>query len=118
MLDTRSWVQNKKKSLGSIEICYLHVLCVASRSPKSRISFGSLSAYKAKTRRGGTVKVVSALPETAASVAVAATVVGAAATFLMRRTKSSEVTEVCFPTWKSYASISNRKTEDVKYINL
>lgn len=38
--------------------------------------------------------VSSALPETAASVAIAATVVGAAATLLVRRTKSSEETEV------------------------
>lgn len=36
----------------------------------------------------------SALPETAASVAIAATVVGAAATLLVRRTKGSEETEV------------------------
>lgn len=40
--------------------------------------------------------VSSALPETAASVAIAATVVGAAATFLVRRTKASETTEVIF----------------------
>jgi uncharacterized membrane protein YjjB (DUF3815 family) len=39
--------------------------------------------------------VSSALPETAASVAIAATIVGAAATLLVRRTKASEVTEVC-----------------------
>jgi uncharacterized membrane protein YjjB (DUF3815 family) len=39
--------------------------------------------------------VSSALPETVASVAIAATVVGAAATLLVRRTKASEVTEVC-----------------------
>ncbi|KAJ4725052.1 Cell division cycle protein 48-like protein [Melia azedarach] len=38
--------------------------------------------------------VSSALPETAASVAIAATVVGAAATLLVRRTKSSEETEI------------------------
>ena len=35
-----------------------------------------------------------ALAETAASVAVAATVVGAAATILVRRTRASEATEV------------------------
>ncbi|KAH6765535.1 transmembrane protein [Perilla frutescens var. hirtella] len=64
-----------------------------SRSSKSRVSLGSLSVYNAKTRSRETVKVLSALPETAASVAVAATVVGAAATFLIRRTKSSEATE-------------------------
>ncbi|KAJ0084820.1 hypothetical protein Patl1_30616 [Pistacia atlantica] len=38
--------------------------------------------------------VSSALPETAASVAIAATVVGAAATLLVRRTKGSEATEI------------------------
>ncbi|KAL9413190.1 hypothetical protein AB3S75_041790 [Citrus x aurantiifolia] len=38
--------------------------------------------------------VSSALPETAASVAIAATVVGAAATLLVRRTKGSEETEI------------------------
>ncbi|KAB1206101.1 hypothetical protein CJ030_MR7G011654 [Morella rubra] len=38
--------------------------------------------------------VSSALPETAASVAIAATVVGAAATILARRTKASEATEI------------------------
>lgn len=38
--------------------------------------------------------VPAALPETAASVAIAATVVGAAATILSRRTKGSEATEV------------------------
>ncbi|KAL3850420.1 hypothetical protein ACJIZ3_012302 [Penstemon smallii] len=39
------------------------------------------------------VRVLSALPETAASIAVAATIVGAAATFLARRSKSSEAVE-------------------------
>ncbi|KAG6432807.1 hypothetical protein SASPL_104394 [Salvia splendens] len=62
-------------------------------SSKSRVSFGSVNVYKEKTRRRETVKVLSSLPETAASVAVAATFVGAAATFLIRKTKSSEVTE-------------------------
>jgi uncharacterized membrane protein YjjB (DUF3815 family) len=42
-----------------------------------------------------TSMVSSALPETAASVAIAATIVGAAATLLVRRSKASEVTEVC-----------------------
>ncbi|GLU02530.1 hypothetical protein SLE2022_197770 [Rubroshorea leprosula] len=36
----------------------------------------------------------SALPETAASVAIAATVVGAAATLLVQRTKASNTTEI------------------------
>lgn len=38
--------------------------------------------------------VSSALPQTAASVAIAATVVGAAATLLARRTKASEEPKV------------------------
>lgn len=38
--------------------------------------------------------ISSGLPETAASIAVAATVVGAAATLLVRRTRASETTEV------------------------
>ncbi|XP_062172906.1 uncharacterized protein LOC133878372 isoform X2 [Alnus glutinosa] len=41
-----------------------------------------------------TSMVSSALPETAASVAIAATIVGAAATLLVRRSKASEVTEL------------------------
>lgn len=39
--------------------------------------------------------ITSALPETAASVAIAATVVGAAATLLVQRNKASKPTEVC-----------------------
>lgn len=39
--------------------------------------------------------VTYGLPETAASIAVAATVVGAAATLLARRTKSEETAQVC-----------------------
>lgn len=47
-------------------------------------------------RQGRKLFTISyALPETAASVAIAATVVGAAATLLIRRTKAAEVTEVC-----------------------
>ncbi|XP_059659447.1 uncharacterized protein LOC132306179 [Cornus florida] len=49
---------------------------------------------KSKEPRDRRSIISSALPETAASVAVAATVVGAAATFLVRRTKASEATEV------------------------
>ncbi|XP_057781835.1 uncharacterized protein LOC131000084 isoform X2 [Salvia miltiorrhiza] len=78
-------LQNLNLSLASFNF--------TSTSSNSRVSYGSLNAYKAKTRSRETVKVLSSLPETAASVAVAATVVGAAATFLMRRTKSSESTE-------------------------
>ncbi|KAJ7947857.1 Cell division cycle protein 48-like protein [Quillaja saponaria] len=40
--------------------------------------------------------VSSAIPETAASLAVAATFVGAAATILVRRTKASEAAEIRF----------------------
>ncbi|KAK2967112.1 hypothetical protein RJ640_004088 [Escallonia rubra] len=48
-----------------------------------------------KSKERGTKRTVicSSLPETAASVAVAATVVGAAATLLARRTKASAATE-------------------------
>lgn len=47
-------------------------------------------------KQGKTRKVISSgLVETASSIAVAATVVGAAATLLVRRTKASEATEVC-----------------------
>ncbi|XP_022152827.1 uncharacterized protein LOC111020449 [Momordica charantia] len=41
-----------------------------------------------------TLTVASSLPETAASVAIAATVVGAAATLLSRRNKASEAEEI------------------------
>ncbi|XP_022998903.1 uncharacterized protein LOC111493423 [Cucurbita maxima] len=41
-----------------------------------------------------TLTIASSLPETAASVAIAATVVGAAATFLSRRNKDSEAEEI------------------------
>ncbi|KAI3450603.1 hypothetical protein Pfo_007268 [Paulownia fortunei] len=51
------------------------------------------SPAKATLRGRETVRILSALPETATSVAVAATIVGAAATFLVRRNRSSEVTE-------------------------
>ncbi|XP_027107347.2 uncharacterized protein [Coffea arabica] len=40
-----------------------------------------------------TCRIFCALPETAASIAVAATIVGAAATLLQRRTEASETTE-------------------------
>ncbi|KAL8146374.1 uncharacterized protein LOC141707395 [Apium graveolens] len=53
-----------------------------------------------RSRKGGVMRnVISAgLVETASSIAVAATVVGAAATLLVRRTKASEETEVPFKT--------------------
>ncbi|KAK1398394.1 High affinity nitrate transporter 2.6-like [Heracleum sosnowskyi] len=52
------------------------------------------------SRKGGLMRnVISAgLVETASSIAVAATVVGAAATLLVRRTKASEATEVPYKT--------------------
>ncbi|CAA2973367.1 PREDICTED: uncharacterized protein LOC105959113 [Olea europaea subsp. europaea] len=56
-------------------------------------SVDSLLSKHVKVKAGETFRISSALPETVASVAVAATVVGAAATILRRRTKSSEVTE-------------------------
>lgn len=53
-----------------------------------------------KSRKGGVMRnVISAgLVETASSIAVAATVVGAAATLLVKRTKASEAIEVPFKT--------------------
>ncbi|KAL2507058.1 hypothetical protein Fot_31150 [Forsythia ovata] len=57
-------------------------------------AFHSLFSNNVKVKAGETFRISSALPETVASVAVAATVVGAAATILARRTKSSDVTEV------------------------
>ena len=49
---------------------------------------------KSKEHRRKLSALSSALPETAASVVIAATVVGAAVTFLVRRTKASDATEV------------------------
>ncbi|XP_022732711.1 uncharacterized protein LOC111286779 isoform X2 [Durio zibethinus] len=54
----------------------------------------SLIGEKSKEHRIKLSIVSSALPETIASVAISATVVGAAATFLVRRTKASDATEV------------------------
>ncbi|XWS74330.1 hypothetical protein CRYUN_Cryun02cG0205700 [Craigia yunnanensis] len=54
----------------------------------------SLIDVKSKEHRRKFSTLSSALPETAASVAIAATVVGAAATFLVRRTKASDATVV------------------------
>ncbi|KAM7502096.1 hypothetical protein LguiB_001000 [Lonicera macranthoides] len=55
----------------------------------------SIFPFSLKSKEvGEKVSIISAgLPETAASIAVAATVVGAAATLLVRRTKASETTE-------------------------
>ncbi|KAJ9178070.1 hypothetical protein P3X46_009985 [Hevea brasiliensis] len=49
---------------------------------------------KLQKQKRKTCLVSSALPETAASVAIAATVVGAAATLLVRRTKASKTNEI------------------------
>lgn len=57
-------------------------------------TIGSPNAKKSKVQVGKNLKISSALPETAASIAVAATVVGAAATLLVRRTKASAEIEV------------------------
>ncbi|KAE8037788.1 hypothetical protein FH972_010350 [Carpinus fangiana] len=59
------------------------------------VSFPSFSKNGNSQELGRKTSLVSsALPETAASVAIAATIVGAAATLLVRRTKASEVTEL------------------------
>lgn len=47
-------------------------------------------------RRKNFSAIPSSLPETAVSIAVAATVVGAAATLLVKRTKASGELEVCY----------------------
>lgn len=53
------------------------------------------SVDKKPQEQGKRVCIITpALPETAASVAIAATVVGAAATLLVQRSKSSKTTEV------------------------
>ncbi|KAL8029747.1 hypothetical protein ABFX02_14G244800 [Erythranthe guttata] len=57
------------------------------------VHIGSLYANKTEIRGRKTVRILSALPETAASIAVTATIVGLAATLLARRTKSSQVNE-------------------------
>lgn len=49
---------------------------------------------KLKQSRSKSYKVSSALPETAASIAVTATIVGVAATLLRKRTESSETSKV------------------------
>ncbi|WOH02102.1 hypothetical protein DCAR_0521490 [Daucus carota subsp. sativus] len=53
-------------------------------------------AIPMRSRKGGLMRNVisSGLVETASSIAVAATVVGAAATLLVKRTKASEATQV------------------------
>ncbi|GAV62627.1 hypothetical protein CFOL_v3_06150, partial [Cephalotus follicularis] len=80
-------------------LCHLPHL-IAIRNPKPSICDTLdpkycllLDVYSQKQRRK--LSVVSyALPETAASVVIAATVVGAAATLLARRNKASEATEI------------------------
>ncbi|KAJ4829678.1 hypothetical protein Tsubulata_007473 [Turnera subulata] len=77
----------------------LHTLSFASSSPKLFRDLNSQARrdpisidVKLQGRKGSTLSC--ALPETAASVAFAATVVGVAATFLVRRTKPSEEEEI------------------------
>lgn len=75
--------------------------CEASRDFKPHIHNAfdpdpsSLTDVKLQAQRRKICRVSYALPETAASVAIAATVVGAAATLLVRRSRPSEATEVC-----------------------
>lgn len=63
-----------------------------------------LGSTKSKESASRGFRVTSALAETAVSIAVAATVVGAAATILVRRTKASEAIEV---SWKLTRVISS-----------
>ncbi|XP_040992823.1 uncharacterized protein LOC121239612 [Juglans microcarpa x Juglans regia] len=75
----------------------LHALSFPSFSKTIRdFKHNSCPLRDGKSQEPGrkTLTVSSALPETAASVAIAATVVGAAATFLVRRTKASETPEI------------------------
>lgn len=86
--------------MGAITDLFFWVVAVA-RDVKLKVDRGlhSKSFYLTDTKpqeQGRKISTVfSALPETAASVAIAATVVGAAATLLVRKTKGSEATEVC-----------------------
>ncbi|GFP82480.1 hypothetical protein PHJA_000391000, partial [Phtheirospermum japonicum] len=64
-----------------------------ARKCKPRVKIGSLSTNKAKIRGRETLRIISSLPETAVSIAVVAVIVGAATTFLNRRTESSQDTE-------------------------
>ncbi|KDP43996.1 hypothetical protein JCGZ_05463 [Jatropha curcas] len=57
------------------------------------VAWSSIDVKLQKQQRKASM-IPSALPETAASVAIAATVVGAAATLLVRRTKESETNEI------------------------
>ncbi|CAL8161451.1 unnamed protein product [Prunus armeniaca] len=61
-----------------------------------KLSFSSLPQFNVKLQkqRRRPSLVSAALPETAASIAIAAAVVGTAATILVRRTKASETAEV------------------------
>ncbi|ONI00857.1 hypothetical protein PRUPE_6G107600 [Prunus persica] len=61
-----------------------------------KLSFSSLPQINVKLQeqRRRPSLVSAALPETAASIAIAAAVVGTAATILVRRTKASEAAEV------------------------
>ncbi|PPD77770.1 hypothetical protein GOBAR_DD25319 [Gossypium barbadense] len=72
----------------------------------------SLITAKPKEHRRKLATPSLALPETAASVAIAATVVGAAATFLVRRTKASDATEV------STLHVSSFDFKNVDFINI
>ncbi|GAB4842904.1 hypothetical protein Ancab_012882 [Ancistrocladus abbreviatus] len=67
-------------------------LSKVTRDPKSKDRY-TLNLNLAMERRNF-IKVSSALPETAASVGIAATIVGAAAALLVKRTKSSDLAEV------------------------
>lgn len=61
-------------------------------------SIYSPSVLKLNQPECRTCGIFCALPETAASIAVAATIVCTAATLLKRRTEASETTEVCMKT--------------------
>lgn len=76
------------------------VFCTSTREPKLSDSYtlyksiGFPDDKKPHSHARKELKIASALPETVASIAVAATVVGTAATLLARRTKASNDFEV------------------------
>ncbi|XP_073286689.1 uncharacterized protein [Primulina huaijiensis] len=71
-----------------------HLCLSAGNSPfKIKLNAGSLYGSNAKTQGRKSVSTLRALPETAVSVTIAATIVVAAAIFLSPKTRTSDVAE-------------------------
>ncbi|XP_073142793.1 uncharacterized protein [Henckelia pumila] len=68
-------------------------LSAGNSAHKIQLNDGSLYDSNVKTRGRGSVSTLHALPETAVSVTIAATIAVAAATFLGRKTNTSDVAE-------------------------